>query len=413
MAGVPDAPEAGRLDPPPVGLPQVSDFIENIRDKSSFLARAGVEIIPAWHGPYCPRGPVNWGKLEHGSGTAPPFFAPLGGFPQIDNRAQMMSFSDDFLKRMEMFWGGPGCGALEYLARKMRKMTVSSAFSGIDAPAVGDSMLCARLAELTAEPVKEMKYLHACEIDPECQAELMRLPNPPEIIYGDLEDFFAPEVYKSINKRRLEGHDVTWEDLLLTIKGGRAIVPEGYAINHRRRIKIEHTELHRAGLTCHAWAGFGKHDGTSGKSMVHIASWFAIRRYTEDTIIIVEEAEKFNTKLLDDGLGDLYVIETCVLDPQLFGVPARRPRCWAICYHRGLVECVVGNIKNIIPLFCRQVRNITYRSFMIAGEMFPSELEMELQWSLSRKNSRLHGLGGSGNRVNTLEFRFGVGVLGI
>eukprot|EP00959_Pyramimonas_sp_CCMP1952_P470107 9496110-Pyramimonas_sp.AAC.1 len=99
-------------------------------------------------------------------------------------------------------------------------------------------MLIARLAELTAEPVREMKYIHACEVDVQCQMEIMRLPNPPEVIYGDLEDFWNPAVYKDINKRRMEGHAVTFEELLTPIKSGKAIVPEGYAINHRRRIKI-------------------------------------------------------------------------------------------------------------------------------------------------------------------------------
>ncbi len=74
----------------------------------------------------------------------------------------------------------------------------------------------------------------------------------------------------------------------------------------------------------------GKQDKKEGKSMVHIAAWFGMRRTLRELALVVEESNRFEPKIYGEWLGDIYYIQIRVVDPTHFGWCGRRPRLWAV-----------------------------------------------------------------------------------
>ena len=83
----------------------------------------------------------------------------------------------------------------------------------------------------------------------------------------------------------------------------------------------------------------GKQDKKEGKSMIHIAAWFGMRRMLREPVLVVEESNRFDPKIYGEWLGDIYYIQTQVVDPTHFGWCGRRQRLWAVML---LKDCLLS-----------------------------------------------------------------------
>eukprot|EP00959_Pyramimonas_sp_CCMP1952_P001334 27309-Pyramimonas_sp.AAC.1 len=73
----------------------------------------------------------------------------------------------------------------------------------------------------------------------------------------------------------------------------------------------------------------GRRGGLSGKCTVPWAAWLGMRRSLKEPVIIIECSRRLKAKVVNDMLGDLYLVTWAELDPAPFGWVGRRPRFWA------------------------------------------------------------------------------------
>jgi hypothetical protein len=92
----------------------------------------------------------------------------------------------------------PG-NVLGHLAARMRNLSYSTSFSGVDAPGTSLAMLVATItAMLPGTHLRDALHLHACESYSESQAELLLHPSRPCHIYPNILHFFSDSVAKKI-----------------------------------------------------------------------------------------------------------------------------------------------------------------------------------------------------------------------
>eukprot|EP00969_Alexandrium_andersonii_P191274 8449472-Alexandrium_andersonii.AAC.1 len=57
-------------------------------------------------------------------------------------------------------------------------------------------------------------------------------------------------------------------------------------------------------------------------------SWMGLRRALQEHIIVIEEVPQFPDKVVEEMLGDIYVIQRLDMSPTEFGFPPRLGRHW-------------------------------------------------------------------------------------
>ena len=87
--------------------------------------------------------------------------------------------------------------SLSHVGRCLRRLSMSTAFSGIDAPGVAAALICKRYGLMTGDTV-QIPNLAAIELTQECRAELQLLPEPPRCLYGDILAFASPLVLQKV-----------------------------------------------------------------------------------------------------------------------------------------------------------------------------------------------------------------------
>ena len=91
-----------------------------------------------------------------------------------------------------------------------RSLTMSGAFEGVSAATTADDIIAGTARQLffpdnghpTVHPLKEslvMAPMFAIEINSHARAELMKLPNPPTCIFGDIGQFVPDHLQERFN----------------------------------------------------------------------------------------------------------------------------------------------------------------------------------------------------------------------
>ena len=82
---------------------------------------------------------------------------------------------------------------LESAAERLSNASVSTAFSGIDAPGTGMHMLCAELGTQLGHNVPAPRHIFAVEWDRESQCELQVHPGKPTSLVTDMHGFYTTQ----------------------------------------------------------------------------------------------------------------------------------------------------------------------------------------------------------------------------
>lgn len=291
-----------------------------------------------------------WVQMRRSYGAEPHLSVPQDTpghvpFPQpkVTCLDEMFGFAYDDLLALRRLCSP---GVLHYMAENMRSMTVSSSCSGIDAPGVGDGMYLACLSTLLHRDVDGMTHLSAVELSPECRSELMAHPAAPKCIYEDQNDFFTPGVAAKLADFKDKGVKVSIESMMPLIKSGTAVRESAYCTVHRRDCECQRAQLHRAGLPCVA---------VHGESTHTFASWMGMRRLIQEPIVIVENSDHFAPEILEEGLGDIYILQWLSICGTDRGEPVRRRRFWGVLLHRGLILEIYAPFRQVVPMFFRTV----------------------------------------------------------
>jgi hypothetical protein len=71
--------------------------------------------------------------------------------------------------------------------------------------------------------------------------------------------------------------------------------------------------------------------------MVSIAAWASLVLVKAFPIVLIEESDKMSVEVITDLFGIDYRIDSCIIDPTLFGFPIRRSRFYGVLLHKMLV----------------------------------------------------------------------------
>ena len=238
-----------------------------------------------------------------------------------------------------------------------------------------------------------MRHLAAVGWDKACQEELGRHPNPPDHMFGDIGHFYTERVADTLASIQASGTKLSLDALKPMIMTGKAMRPCAPCLVHGGGL-CEHprAKIHDAGPPCIAFSPMGKQDKNEGKSMIHIAAWFGMRRMLREPVLVVEESNRFDPKIYGEWLGDIYYIQTRVVDPTHFGWCGRRPRLWAVMLLKDSLLSPPRLMVDVINHYKRELQ-ATWDVLLVADreEELKGELEQELQWACKRPKSQAKG----------------------
>ena len=143
----------------------------------------------------------------------------------------------------------------------MKHTTVSTAFSGIDAPGTALEIIRFGVAAKLGlqSPPRAPTHLHAVENFAQSQHELRMHPAGPQCIFRDICEFFVPDVKRIMKEKKKAGTPLTYADMKPSIQSGRAMQRKAYCIVHGKKCEATMAMHHTAGTMCTAFSSQGAH----------------------------------------------------------------------------------------------------------------------------------------------------------
>lgn len=276
---------------------------------------------------------------------------------------------------------------LKALSTRLGHITFSTAFSGIDTPNIAMLMICAggnTCGDVTFRPPKNV---WACECLQASRTEMMNSMNPPQHIFGNVQDFWEPLLRTKI-KGILEAHlieKVLWPLIL----SGEATQSNAWCHTCQQTHAAIETDIHVAGTTCTAYSKKGNQNGLEDITVCDLMAWIAERRRIQEKLIIQENVDDFPSQKFIEWLGDLYDIQVTILDPSDLGWGIRRRRKYHILRHKvklGPMSCPLNIFSGLF--ITNEEKTVLEPNGLPQWDMYfvatPEELQDELDWASSR-----------------------------
>ncbi len=119
------------------------------------------------------------------------------------------------------------------LASKIDGLTLSTAFSGIETPSTALSMLGAAMCHEMNMPVENSchcRHKYAVEWNAKARAEILKHPNAPEHLFGDVEDFWLESMRGKV--KSLKERNLIESVLIPLIKSASVVGPRAWCYKH-------------------------------------------------------------------------------------------------------------------------------------------------------------------------------------
>ena len=291
---------------------------------------------------------------------------------------------------------------------QLETRTISTAFSGVDAP--GTSLLClgwgvCEALQIPCTDVSDLpqaEHTFAIEFYSKSQEELALHPHKPSCIFSNMLDFLEPELRARLPALAERG--VLQEVLTPLIKSGKAVRPDAPCLVHGRRCKATNSDIHCAGTPCTEYSPKGLREAEGGKTYAAFLTWAGQRLEAQEEVIIQENVQQFPVEQLQAVLGQLYFIESVVLSPRMVGWPVERKRRWSVLRHRYKTKAFKSPLSYFASMFrlptCWGAWTEDAQASVPAWDTFfaasRAELEQELQWAVNRPESMF-------SRMNVLK----------
>eukprot|EP00971_Amphidinium_carterae_P328168 6459900-Amphidinium_carterae.2 len=131
------------------------------------------------------------------------------------------------------------------------------------------------------------------------------------------------------------------------------------------KVADDRTYLHIAGSSCIAWSSMGKRDGWFSNSAIDFVIWlYDICRVGQADLIIHENVPSFDLEVITQLVPE-YDIESLVLNPLMFGLPASRERRYSVLCKRAS-----HSAKSSWSNAGGQLRNMLTRSRKVTGQVY-------------------------------------------
>ena len=290
--------------------------------------------------------------------------------------------------------------------QQLETQTISTAFSGVDAP--GASLLCLGLGVCEVlqiqcdDALPQAEHTYAIEFYSRSQEELAIHPHKPSCIFSDMLSFLEPELPARLPALAEKG--VLQEVLVPLIKSGKAVRADAPCLVHGRRCRAKISDIHCAGTPCTDYSPKGLREAEGGKTYAAFLTWAGQRLLAQESVIIQENVQQFPLEQLQLVLGQLYFIESIVLSPRSLGWPVERKRRWTVLRHRYKTKAFQSPLSYFASMFrlptCWGAWTADVQEHLPAWDVFfagsVDELEHELRWATSRAESMFH-------RMNVLD----------
>ena len=231
------------------------------------------------------------------------------------------------------------------------------------------------------------KNLWACEIAVESQYELLMLSDPPGCLFEDITSFIKASVREDL---RTNAKRMGYDNLKRIFKDSahNTLSPKVWCRKHRGCCTPQRAMLHVGGTPCIAWSQFGGRAGVCNNvSSLPFMVWIAQRLVYQEDAVLHENVARFDVALLNDLLGEYYVISSVVFDANRLGQLADRERRFTWLLHRRNIQGRQGVPRlpwcdDFVQKFHRRL-HATWREILLATE---SEVQEELDWATTTRN---------------------------
>jgi hypothetical protein len=215
-----------------------------------------------------------------------------------------------------------------------RTITTSSAFSGVESPAVGDDSISGTARKLLSNrqnteiptPICFPKHW-AFEYDSKCVEEIKAMQCPPQHLFRDIMELTADAHRK---KCGLDGGTELPAERLRRIIPFSDVKTTAWCLLCEKHCLLESTAVHRAGSPCGDHSSYGGQERFSGRRAKCFYTWVALMRKLRPKIIFHENVVQFGAGEMQELLGDLYVVTRVVMSVEEQGWASVRVR--QICY---------------------------------------------------------------------------------
>lgn len=234
--------------------------------------------------------------------------------------------------------------ALMNLVDSMQADTMSTSFSGVEAPRVALNCLHWRLEERIGAKIPKPANLFMVEWDKEAQEELKLLDldchssvADRPCLFSDISAFWSPDLQPIIHQ--LKSKPTMAVDVLAPrIAQGNATTRVAYCCQHGKKCSLKVARRHLAGSSCVAHSKRGAGLSLADPGVVHLLAWISIRLDLQEAHILQENTKGFPVEILKRFLFRHYWIDVEVLDACLFGVPQASQ---GDCIFSFTFDCVV------------------------------------------------------------------------
>ena len=199
-----------------------------------------------------------------------------------------------------------------------RRVTTSSAFSGVGAPETADLFIEAatcriapNIAALTLVP------LWAFEYNRKCQEELLVAACPPQHVFGNILDLCPRQYRKACG---LDGGVAKDADALRDCLPRCNVKRRLWCVRCGRRCRLQYAAIHRAGSPCTDHSTFNQNrKAFSGPNAKLFFLWCALMLVTQPLVIFHDNVPSFGDEELRNQLGSHYVIIRILTCPSQLG----------------------------------------------------------------------------------------------
>jgi len=307
----------------------------------------------------------------------------------VRNLDECINWFDDVVSR---FGGLP---FVEELNNKLGDVKLSTAFSGVGAPDIalhtlqaGAHRWMARAGARGDEALAKPSYtnLFAIEKDHECQLELRLLPVRPLHIFDDMLKFIDASIYTTVMANLARW---TYDDLLKMAMRPTFVQKSANCVLHPCcECETERADVHVAGSPCVDFTLFNNDAmELQGPMLAVFMAWISQRRRLQEPFILHENVVGIHTSStttpIEQGLGDMYVVQTVIMDAFELGHPVSRERRLTWLLHKAHVRVAPSTPwPESKCLFLRILDpSVTYHIYLVAGE---HELQADLDWCKCR-----------------------------
>ncbi len=224
----------------------------------------------------------------------------------------------------------------------LRRITVSTCFSGIGAPEMACSVIESTLRDhfrrassmsSIQTTTLEFEFDWACEWSTQCQNVLLANPHFHGNLFGNVLDFLPSKL-----KRKVDKH--TTSDVI-SIKDEIIYAPTKrklYCHRNGKHMPVARSMLHIAGSPCVDHTTYGKQEGLLGEQIRYLWAWCAMIRTMRPAICVHENVPGFPETELTNIFADLYVTVRVRSDPEWQGWASTRKRVFDIFILKALIS---------------------------------------------------------------------------